>query len=160
MTIANPFDIIPFAVADVAHLVERHLAKVEVASSSLVIRSRKNPLSIDKGFFQLNPSFVRNNTVFDRWNHFMMKSDFVGITDGFNFICETDFFRVKLGFHRALHDFITLLKSGVVCNGWKQTCRYVHGICNPYPKTYRKYQRTLFFIQSEGLVCNLAIASM
>ena len=27
--------------ADVAHLVERHLAKVEVASSSLVIRSRK-----------------------------------------------------------------------------------------------------------------------
>ena len=26
--------------ADVAHLVERHLAKVEVASSSLVIRSR------------------------------------------------------------------------------------------------------------------------
>ena len=26
-------------VADVAHLVERHLAKVEVASSSLVIRS-------------------------------------------------------------------------------------------------------------------------
>ena len=27
--------------ADLAHLVERHLAKVEVASSSLVIRSRK-----------------------------------------------------------------------------------------------------------------------
>ena len=27
------------ALADVAHLVERHLAKVEVASSSLVIRS-------------------------------------------------------------------------------------------------------------------------
>ncbi len=26
-------------IADVAHLVERHLAKVEVASSSLVIRS-------------------------------------------------------------------------------------------------------------------------
>ena len=31
--------IISLAVADVAHLVERHLAKVEVASSSLVIRS-------------------------------------------------------------------------------------------------------------------------
>ena len=31
--------IILFAFADVAHLVERHLAKVEVASSSLVIRS-------------------------------------------------------------------------------------------------------------------------
>ena len=29
--------------ADLAHLVERHLAKVEVASSSLVIRSIKNP---------------------------------------------------------------------------------------------------------------------
>ncbi len=27
--------------ADVAHLVERHLAKVEVASSSLLIRSKK-----------------------------------------------------------------------------------------------------------------------
>jgi hypothetical protein len=27
--------------ADLAHLVERHLAKVEVASSSLVIRSKK-----------------------------------------------------------------------------------------------------------------------
>ena len=32
-------DIIPFVVASVAHLVERHLAKVEVASSSLVTRS-------------------------------------------------------------------------------------------------------------------------
>ena len=31
--------IISLAFADVAHLVERHLAKVEVASSSLVIRS-------------------------------------------------------------------------------------------------------------------------
>ena len=30
--------------ADVAHLVERHLAKVEVASSSLVIRSRSTRL--------------------------------------------------------------------------------------------------------------------
>ena len=39
LTFANRFDIIPLAVADVAHLVERHLAKVEVASSSLVIRS-------------------------------------------------------------------------------------------------------------------------
>ena len=35
--------------ADLAHLVERHLAKVEVASSSLVIRSKgtlKNALSV------------------------------------------------------------------------------------------------------------------
>ena len=35
------FAIISLAVADVAHPVERHLAKVEVASSSLVIRSNK-----------------------------------------------------------------------------------------------------------------------
>ncbi len=39
MTIAKVSAIISLAVADVAHLVERHLAKVEVASSSLVIRS-------------------------------------------------------------------------------------------------------------------------
>ena len=31
--------------ADVAHLVERHLAKVEVASSSLVIRSKNKSTS-------------------------------------------------------------------------------------------------------------------
>ena len=31
--------------ADLAHLVERHLAKVEVASSSLVIRSKKQGLA-------------------------------------------------------------------------------------------------------------------
>ena len=45
LTFADVFDIIPFAVADVAHLVERHLAKVEVASSSLVIRSIKTTCS-------------------------------------------------------------------------------------------------------------------
>ncbi len=28
------------------------------------------------------------------------------ITDGFDFICEADFIQAKLGFHRALHDFI------------------------------------------------------
>ena len=32
--------------ADLAHLVERHLAKVEVASSSLVTRSRLSPDAI------------------------------------------------------------------------------------------------------------------
>ena len=36
--------------ADLAHLVERHLAKVEVASSSLVIRS--------KGCLYKHPSFI------------------------------------------------------------------------------------------------------
>ena len=35
--------------ADLAHLVERHLAKVEVASSSLVIRSKK-VLTMSKDF--------------------------------------------------------------------------------------------------------------
>ena len=37
------------APAGVAHLVERHLAKVEVASSSLVFRSKKD--STEVGFF-------------------------------------------------------------------------------------------------------------
>ena len=37
--------------ADVAHLVERHLAKVEVASSSLVIRSNKAIDSFDCFFY-------------------------------------------------------------------------------------------------------------
>ena len=36
--------------ADLAHLVERHLAKVEVAGSSPVIRSKQNPLSKEGGF--------------------------------------------------------------------------------------------------------------
>ncbi len=41
--------------ADLAHLVERHLAKVEVASSSLVIRSTRNSKkpSQSEGFFEL-----------------------------------------------------------------------------------------------------------
>ena len=42
--------IISLAVADVAHLVERHLAKVEVASSSLVIRSIIKTSSLRRGF--------------------------------------------------------------------------------------------------------------
>ncbi len=45
LTIQNLSVIISLAIADVAHLVERHLAKVEVASSSLVIRSRKSRAS-------------------------------------------------------------------------------------------------------------------
>ncbi len=39
LTISERYIIIAPVDADVAHLVERHLAKVEVASSSLVIRS-------------------------------------------------------------------------------------------------------------------------
>ncbi len=50
--------IIKPAVAGVAHLVERHLAKVEVASSSLVARSNK-PLTDVSGFFYC-PGFDEN----------------------------------------------------------------------------------------------------
>ena len=39
-----PLAIIKKVVAGLAHLVERHLAKVEVASSSLVTRSKGSPL--------------------------------------------------------------------------------------------------------------------
>ena len=46
------------ALADVAHLVERHLAKVEVASSSLVIRSIEKTRSDDRVFFVLFRFFV------------------------------------------------------------------------------------------------------
>ena len=45
LTSYNFICIILFAFADVAHLVERHLAKVEVASSSLVIRSIFAPVA-------------------------------------------------------------------------------------------------------------------
>ena len=38
--------------ADLAHLVERHLAKVEVASSSLVIRSTGRLKSLKRPFFK------------------------------------------------------------------------------------------------------------
>ena len=40
-----------FCSAGVAHPVERHLAKVEVASSSLVTRSIKKTFVSDKGLF-------------------------------------------------------------------------------------------------------------
>ena len=44
MTNVTILVIISLAIADLAHPVERHLAKVKVASSSLVIRSKnKNP---------------------------------------------------------------------------------------------------------------------
>ena len=40
--------------AGLAHLVERHLAKVEVASSSLVTRSRKAVLHLQGGFCRIS----------------------------------------------------------------------------------------------------------
>ena len=39
--------------AAVAHLVERHLAKVEVASSSLVVRSKKKKAPLERLFQNL-----------------------------------------------------------------------------------------------------------
>ena len=41
---------IHLVLAGIAHLVERHLAKVEVASSSLVARSRKDLIRMDEVF--------------------------------------------------------------------------------------------------------------
>ena len=49
---SNLCDIISNADAALAHLVERHLAKVEVASSSLVGRSTK-PIAFAIGFFYM-----------------------------------------------------------------------------------------------------------
>ena len=51
LTKGPPSGIIPFVAASVAHLVERHLAKVEVASSSLVTRSKKEGLTSGQAFF-------------------------------------------------------------------------------------------------------------
>ena len=45
------------ALADVAHLVERHLAKVEVASSSLVIRSIEKTRFLTVSFFVFSGFF-------------------------------------------------------------------------------------------------------
>ena len=47
----------PVKYADLAHLVERHLAKVEVASSSLVIRSRKFVVEIFTAFLLFTDIF-------------------------------------------------------------------------------------------------------
>ena len=51
LDISRNFAIIPFVVASVAHLVERHLAKVEVASSSLVTRSMRSIIKGSEKFF-------------------------------------------------------------------------------------------------------------
>ena len=45
--------------AGVAHLVERHLAKVEVASSSLVTRSKKPHLSLTNVVFYFSEKEMR-----------------------------------------------------------------------------------------------------
>ncbi len=55
--------------------------------------------------FQLNPSSMDEITC-------VMKSDFVGLGDGFNFICEADFIQAPLGFHRERKRTISLKKNG------------------------------------------------
>ena len=51
--------------ADVAHLVERHLAKVEVASSSLVVRSKMSALLLQCAFIlSMRCKKFRENNVF------------------------------------------------------------------------------------------------
>ena len=45
--------------ADVAHPVERHLAKVEVAGSSPVIRSKRKHLSADRCFYFLKIKYAK-----------------------------------------------------------------------------------------------------
>ena len=59
LTKASLFAIISLAVADVAHPVERHLAKVEVASSSLVTRSIKPLVVTTGGFFYADAVFSK-----------------------------------------------------------------------------------------------------
>ena len=59
LTKASLFAIISLAVADVAHPVERHLAKVEVASSSLVTRSKRGRSQDLLLFFLPKPQLIR-----------------------------------------------------------------------------------------------------
>ena len=49
------------SVAGVAHPVERHLAKVEVASSSLVTRSIKKPMLKSIGFLYTQSRFKESD---------------------------------------------------------------------------------------------------
>ena len=52
-------DIIANADAALAHLVERHLAKVEVASSSLVGRSTKRKEGFSKALFSISGAIAK-----------------------------------------------------------------------------------------------------
>src|SRR5690606_3630668 len=51
--------------AKVAQLVERNLAKVEVASSNLVFRSKSNPFSrmVERDFFIGRPRYRKNQII-------------------------------------------------------------------------------------------------
>ena len=71
--LTNPLSsgIIPFVVASVAHLVERHLAKVEVASSSLVTRS----ILWRYAYLGTSPFFLVPGT---RYLHLNLKSEVGG----------------------------------------------------------------------------------
>ena len=77
--------------------------------SNPTLSARKDPTFVyDKcGVFStksvlsdgINPTFVG-------WNHFVMKSDFVGRRTDLISSALADFIRATLGFHRVLHDFI------------------------------------------------------
>ena len=72
--------------AGVAHPVERHLAKVEVASSSLVTRSRKENLCLKRQrFFFLTKSVLPDG----------INPTLLGEEDGFHFICEAEFIELR-----------------------------------------------------------------
>ena len=65
--------------ADVAHLVERHLAKVEVASSSLVVRSKISALLLQCAFVlsARRKSFEKTLCFVKKSLHFARDSDII-----------------------------------------------------------------------------------
>ena len=85
------------------------------ASSNLAVSARKRKTSrktclsfstksvLSDG---INPSSMDEITC-------VMKSDFVGLGDGFNFICEADFIQAPLGFHRERKRTISLKTARV-----------------------------------------------
>ena len=55
--------------ADVAHLVERHLAKVEVAGSSPVIRSSKHLIGVDNLISIFESLQTETKATITKWEH-------------------------------------------------------------------------------------------
>ena len=104
------------SVAGVAHPVERHLAKVEVASSSLVTRSIKNSDCFAIGVFSLNPSAGRKKSPLGMKSTVVMKSafrqekgtDLISSTKGISSAKQISPFRYK--------DFTIICKRPAVLN--------------------------------------------
>ena len=108
------------------------------AGSSPVIRTRKRKTSrktclsfstksvLSDG---INPSSMDEITC-------VMKSDFVGLGDGFNFICEADFIQAPLGFHRERKRTISLKTNGYVRVRIHTQKQQKYLFCNP--KTRKK----------------------